>query len=917
MASIAAAGVAAAAIGAWYTQRKTPALSDFTEPPKTWGESVVRLHEVVRISWKEALSKLGIWRLDHLLAIRHLSSRDMSDDIAEEVARLGTKVTFSEEWRERLRFIDLAMRYNRLLRGARSVAQIEQKLASMGSTSVTGNAEDAEPRASILLSQLRPAILRPAYILVRDAHAKQLFFVVRGTHSVRDTVTSLTAHSKPHHLVDATGAVVLGRAHAGFLSTARWLAKTIKDDLSNALLQNPGFELTIVGHSLGAGVAVVLTQALRELEGGDKARNAFADAKCLAFACPSALSKELSESCAPFVTTVVAGADIVPTVSFSKVSELQGQIVSAAWEQQVLKKWRQTTRAMAAACAAPRGEDKTTKRQNARHASDANDTGRGEPDGAYAETRGLGLLGRVPGALTCGFGARRGASPIRRHESHPATAEEAVVSGMRVSRSPNASDEKNERDTRGDGATTDETVDAAVDRLAHLPGAAARGGVGRPRRWLGAQMRSLRRGLGAPVAVPEMAHAAGSGNKLTRLASIGGALLAGCVAPRRRTLGDSLGDGDGDGERVSSSFFTVKKEEKVDPNAFGEFLGRASPTLAAAAAAEAARSSASAAAASASEAARREERDDFSEKDDSLLLDDDLDLDAHASLGDVSSSRMLERLEGEAAQEVLKLQEELSVIQAADGADDDAFETLQNFETFETFEASASGRARSAARAEDCRNSASGANAPLPAPRTTPSDPVALLGPGAPEAIREAARTIGEQIATDDGAVEREPEYLVSGKPAVDGETLAARVATGKGGSNWSDSSSKEKTPKEIKEDADAFAVKLYPAGRILHMVSRREPETRTGEQKNGEKKRFFGDDASAERRRARAGAPGSSREDELETSAKRYELYADVSVEAYDRIRLSRTMLSDHFLPKYIEALEDVRAGLEAETRE
>ena len=255
MASIAAAGVAAAAIGAWYTQRKTPALSDFTEPPKTWGESVVRLHEVVRISWKEALSKLGIWRLDHLLAIRHLSSRDMSDDIAEEVARLGTKVTFSEEWRERLRFIDLAMRYNRLLRGARSVAQIEQKLASMGSTSVTGNAEDAEPRASILLSQLRPAILQPAYILVKDAHAKQLFFVIRGTHSVRDTVTSLTAHSKPHHLVDATGAVVLGRAHAGFLSTARWLAKTIKDDLAIALDQNPGFELTIVGHSLGAGVA--------------------------------------------------------------------------------------------------------------------------------------------------------------------------------------------------------------------------------------------------------------------------------------------------------------------------------------------------------------------------------------------------------------------------------------------------------------------------------------------------------------------------------------------------------------------------------------------------------------------------------------------------------------------------------------
>ena len=74
------------------------------------------------------------------------------------------------------------------------MAQIEQKLASMGSTSVTGNAEDAEPRASILLSQLRPAILRPAYILVRDAHAKQLFFVVRGTHSVRDMISLAFSH---------------------------------------------------------------------------------------------------------------------------------------------------------------------------------------------------------------------------------------------------------------------------------------------------------------------------------------------------------------------------------------------------------------------------------------------------------------------------------------------------------------------------------------------------------------------------------------------------------------------------------------------------------------------------------------------------------------------------------------------------
>ena len=92
MASIAAAGAAAAALGVWYTQRKPAHISEFTEPPKTWGDAVLRMHEVVRISWKEALSKLGIWRLDHLLAIRHLSNRDMTREIAEDVGAHGVLV---------------------------------------------------------------------------------------------------------------------------------------------------------------------------------------------------------------------------------------------------------------------------------------------------------------------------------------------------------------------------------------------------------------------------------------------------------------------------------------------------------------------------------------------------------------------------------------------------------------------------------------------------------------------------------------------------------------------------------------------------------------------------------------------------------------------------------------------------------
>jgi hypothetical protein len=70
MASVAALVAAASAVGVYSVRRLVPSaeIRDFTEPPQTNWESVLRIHEVVRVSWQEALSKLGIWRPDHILA---------------------------------------------------------------------------------------------------------------------------------------------------------------------------------------------------------------------------------------------------------------------------------------------------------------------------------------------------------------------------------------------------------------------------------------------------------------------------------------------------------------------------------------------------------------------------------------------------------------------------------------------------------------------------------------------------------------------------------------------------------------------------------------------------------------------------------------------------------------------------------
>lgn len=41
----------------------------------------------------------------------------------------------------------------------------------------------------------------------------------------------------------------------------------------------------------------------------------FADATCLAIACPACMTVELARSCSGYVTTVINSTDIVPTIS--------------------------------------------------------------------------------------------------------------------------------------------------------------------------------------------------------------------------------------------------------------------------------------------------------------------------------------------------------------------------------------------------------------------------------------------------------------------------------------------------------------------------------------------------------------------------------------------------------------------------
>ena len=74
----------------------------------------------------------------------------------------------------------------------------------------------------------------------------------------QDLFTSLTSASKPHHMLSDSG-VILGYSHFGMLAAARWVLQQTKDRLEEAMIGYPSYHLQIVGHSLGAGTAALLT----------------------------------------------------------------------------------------------------------------------------------------------------------------------------------------------------------------------------------------------------------------------------------------------------------------------------------------------------------------------------------------------------------------------------------------------------------------------------------------------------------------------------------------------------------------------------------------------------------------------------------------------------------------------------------
>lgn len=180
-------------------------------------------------------------------------------------------------------------------------------------------AEPRQPAHYIAISKSVPK--RSGPFPWQKSNALELLFVVRGTKELSDVLSDCLLDS-----CEYGGSF----AHDGVCKSGLSLVEKHSEFLKH-LLEESGrssIRLQMVGHSLGAGAAAIATMEFN--------KNPHIQATCVGFGCPALVTKELSESCQEYVTTVVCDADCVSRMSKATVSNLIGSIMSHDWTQRAV-----------------------------------------------------------------------------------------------------------------------------------------------------------------------------------------------------------------------------------------------------------------------------------------------------------------------------------------------------------------------------------------------------------------------------------------------------------------------------------------------------------------------------------------------------------------------------------------------------
>lgn len=162
-------------------------------------------------------------------------------------------------------------------------------------------------------------IYEPPFYVAVDHDCQAVVVSIRGSLSMQDALTDLTGQQEKLRI---EGTEITCHAHKGILLCARYVkSKLEKEELLQRAFSRAGenYRLVIVGHSLGAGTASLLSVLLKPT---------YPELLCFAYSNPSVLSALATPYCEDFIISVVLGKDVVPRMGVKSGDELRQDLVA-------------------------------------------------------------------------------------------------------------------------------------------------------------------------------------------------------------------------------------------------------------------------------------------------------------------------------------------------------------------------------------------------------------------------------------------------------------------------------------------------------------------------------------------------------------------------------------------------------------
>ncbi|XP_077479498.1 diacylglycerol lipase-alpha isoform X2 [Stigmatopora argus] len=190
-------------------------------------------------------------------------------------------------------------------------------------------------QVQIVYTSCHDAVYETPFFVAVDHEKKKVIISIRGTLSLKDALTDLTGDSERLPVEDQHGTWL---GHKGMVYSAEYIKKKLEQEmiLSQAFGRdlNKGtmhYGLVIVGHSLGAGTAAILSFLLRPQ---------YPTLHCYSYSPPGGLlSEDAMEYSKEFVTSVVLGKDLVPRLGLCQLEGFRRHLLEVL-QKSNKPKWR-------------------------------------------------------------------------------------------------------------------------------------------------------------------------------------------------------------------------------------------------------------------------------------------------------------------------------------------------------------------------------------------------------------------------------------------------------------------------------------------------------------------------------------------------------------------------------------------------